>query len=221
MPALVASRILLAAGLAGTLVLAGPRRAHAQQDEGPFTVSVDPEDGSLEVSPRNLFRESGLVRALHSGLPLRIRIEAELWKSGFIDSPRGKGEWRATVLYDPLERSYRVATGVAGYAEITADSLPDVTSALRAAFSLPLRPLEEGRYYYLGEAQVETLSLSDLDELQRWLRGDLATASREDERAGSAVGRGMHRILVRMLGIPARTFRLRTEPFEFEARDPS
>jgi len=182
---------------------------------------VDQEDGSLEITIGDLFQDPGLVRALHAGLPLRIQLRAELWKDGFFDSQRGSGEWRASVLFDPLEGQYRVATGVAGAAELSADSLHAVVEALQAGFSLPLSPTERGKYYYLGQVEMETLSLTDLGELQRWLRGDLAPAVRGERSPGTAVGRGVHRMVVRMLGIPARRYRMRTEAFEFEVRDPS
>ncbi|GMV06052.1 MAG: hypothetical protein AMXMBFR53_23280 [Gemmatimonadota bacterium] len=186
-----------------------------------MVLSSDPEDGSLEMAIGDLFEDAGLVRAVHAGLPLRLLLRAELWKDGFFDSQRGSGEWRASVVFDPLEQRYRVATGAAGVTELTADSLPAVVEALQAAFVLPLRPLEEGRYYYLGQLEMETLSLTDLDELQRWLRGDLASAVRGERSTGSAVGRGVHRLVVRMLGIPTRRYRLRTETFTFEPRNPS
>lgn len=166
----------------------------------------------------SLFEEPGLSRALHSGLPLRIRVLAELWKHGFFDSEKGRSEWRATVLYDPLEQRYRVATADA--VELTADSIAGVRDALERAFMVPLRPREEGRYYYLGEVQVETLSLTDLEELQRWLRGDLAPAVKGDQPMETAVGRGVRRAIVRMLGLPARRFKLRTESFEIGPVDP-
>lgn len=200
--------------------MASPGEA-AAQDGPPVVLSADPEDGSLDMAIGDLFEDVGLVRALHAGLPLRMLLKAELWKDGFFDSQRGSGEWRASVLFDPLEQRYRVATGVAGSAELTADSLPAVVEALQAAFVLPLRPMEEGRYYYLGQMEMETLSLTDLDELQRWLRGDLASAVRGERSTGSAVGRGVHRMVVRMLGIPTRRYRLRTETFSFDPRDPS
>ncbi len=144
---------------------------------------------------------------------------AELWKDGFFDSQKGRAEWRATVLYDPLEQRYSVATA-AGAIELSVDSIAAVRDALQRAFSLPLRPREEGRYYYLGEVQVETLSLTDLEELQRWLHGDLAPAVKGDQSMESAVGRGMRRMLVRMLGLPARRFKVRTPTFEVGPIDP-
>jgi len=191
------------------------------QDSAPLYLSVAPETGELRIRVGDLLTEGGLTQALHSGLPVRIRIVAELWKDGFFDSQKGQGEWRASVLYDPLESRYRVATGPEGAAELTLDSLPEVHDALRAGFHLPLRPQEGGRFYYLGQVEVETLSLSDLEELQRWLRGDLAPAVAGDEAVQTAVGRGVRRALVRILGLPARRFRVRSGSFEIRPRGPS
>lgn len=191
------------------------------QDDEPLYLGVTPESGELQIRIGDLFDEPGLTRALHSGLPLRIRIVAALWRDGFFDSEKGRAEWRASVLYDPLERRYRVGAGSRGDVELVVDSLPAVRAALREAFSLPLHPQEPGRYYYLGQVEVETLSLSDLEELQRWLQGDLAPAVAGERGVESAVGRGVRRVLVRMLGLPARRFRVRSPSFEIEERGPS
>ncbi len=207
--------------LAVSLVLLLCSAPVAAQSPEPLYLSVTAETGELQIVIGDLFDEPGLTSALHSGLPLRIRIVAGLWKDGFFDSEKGRGEWRASVLFDPLEQRYRLATGTADALELALDSLPAVRRALREAFSLPLRPPEPGRYYYLGQVEVETLSLSDLEELQRWLRGDLAPAVAGQERMENAVGRGVRRALVRMLGLPARRFRVRSPTFEVGPGGPS
>jgi hypothetical protein len=93
-----------------------------------------------------------------------------------------------------------------------------VEAALQDRFELPLAPEEAGRFYYLGEVRVETLSLSDLEELQTWLRGDLAPAVSGEGRVEDAVGSGVRRMLVRMLGLPARRLRVRSPAFEIPER---
>lgn len=90
--------------------------------------------------------------------------------------------------------------------------------ALRAelprALEPPLEPVEEGRYYYLARLSVETLSLSDLEELRRWLRGDLAPAISGDGDVGGAAERGLRRTVIRLLGMPTRRFDARTPTFD-------
>lgn len=200
-----------------SLVIALPLAA---QDDAPLYLAARPQDGSLEIRIGDLFQDQGLVQALHSGLPVRIQIVVVLWKDGFFDSEKGRAEWRASVFFDPLEQRYHVATRGEGPTEMAVDSLDAVAAALQAGFDVPLRPREEGKYYYLGEVQLETLSLSDLGELQRWLRGDLATAVRGEEAVGTAVGRGVQRMVVRMLGIPRKRFKVRTESFRVESLPP-
>ncbi len=204
---------------AALLALAVLPRPVRGQDPAPLSLAVAPSTGKLSISIGNLLEEGGLTHALHSGLPLRIEIVTELWKDGFFDSQKGRADWRASVVYDPLEQRYRVTTGVGGTTEVSVDSLGAVRAVLQEAFSVPLEPRENGRFYYLGQVVVETLSLSDLEELQRWLRGDLAPAVAGEDKVGNAVGRGVRRMLVRMLGLPARRFQVRTKTFEIRNHD--
>lgn len=198
------------------LLSAWARPLSAQNgDDTPLRLSVSPDDGHLRIRIGNLFEDPSLTDALHSGLPLRIRIVAELWKDGFFDSQKGRGEWRASVIYDPLEQRYRVATGSSQ--EVPVDSVEGLAGALQARFSLPLKPPGKGRYYYLAQVEVETLSMTDLEELQRWLKGDLASAVSGNEKVETAVGRGVRRMLVRMLGLPTKRFRVKSHTFDVDA----
>jgi hypothetical protein len=191
-----------------------------QAEPRPVTLSVDPSDGALRVGLGTLLLQGGLTQALQSGLPLRIRVVAELWKDRFFDGQEGRSEWRATLVYDPLERRYRFgAASQDGEVEAGEQAVEDLAEAqlqLEALFSLPLRPSSQGTFYYTTEIEIETLSLSDLDELQRWLRGDLAPAVGREGDVEGAVGRGLRRLMVRMLSLPTRRVRLRTDPFRFD-----
>jgi hypothetical protein len=200
--------VLLAALAAGL----GPLRAAAQEEEAPVALAVTPGTGDLEVHLGDLLADGGLRRAIHQGLPLRMGVRAVLWQDGFFDSQRGEAEWRASIVYDPVGRSYQV--GVQGGAPAAAASLAEAARFLQEEFRLPLRPGRSGRYYYEVVVEMETLSLSDLEELQRWLRGDLAPAVTGDEDVEGAVGRGVRRLFVRALGLPTRRLRLRTTTFE-------
>lgn len=200
------------------LALAGGwhRPAAAQEDEegDPVLLEVDPATGALRVRLGPVLNDGGLRRALQSGLPLRVHLDVELWKDRFFDSQEGRAEWRATVVYEPLGETYRVETSADSAVRVVA-SLDDAGRVLRRRFELPLRPPDEGKYYYQGVLEVETLSLSDLEELQRWLRGDLGPAVSGRDPVENAVEKGMRRLVVRMLGLPARRYRIRTEVFRF------
>ena len=152
------------------------------------------------------------------GFPLRVRVDVELWRDGFFDSEVGSEEWRASILYDPVSLDYDVQIADGGPNEF--DTLEDARTHLQSAFALDLRPDRPGRYYYLAVVELETLSLSDLDELRRWLDGDLRPAVGGDTGVDGAVTQGVRRLFVRALGLPTQRVRLRTEAFTFEGSPP-
>jgi hypothetical protein len=183
------------------------------QEGPPARLHLQPETGVARLELGELMSDSRVLEAVHSGLPLRIRIRVQLWKDGFFDSQEGQHQWRASVIFDPLTRRYRVqALGPPG-GEVMVNTLEEAQAMFRQSLEVPLRPRGSGRYYYLADVEVETLSLSDLEELQRWLQGDLAPAVTGDEGVGSALARGVRRVLVRMLGLPAKRFQVKSPTF--------
>jgi hypothetical protein len=195
------------------LLLSAAASLPAQQDRPPLELGAAPGTGRLTVTLGDVLQDASLRNALLSGLPLRIRVVAELWRDGLFDSERGRGEWRATVVHDPLGLSYRVESS-SDPVERVVPSLEEVTRLLAEGLDFALEPEGPGRYYYLGRVEIETLSLSDLEELGRWLRGDLAPAVAGEEDVEGAVAKGVRRLVVRVLGLPARRFRVRTPTFE-------
>jgi len=193
-------------------MLHAPPGASALQVD-PLGLQVQATDGGVRVTLAGALEDGGLQRALEAGLPLRIRLVAELWRDRFFDSQEGRYEWRATVRFDPLGGVYRV--DLAEDVVLQAGSLAEVAAGLEAALRVPLRPMQPGTYYYLARLELETLALSDLEELQRWLRGELAPSIGEAE-VGSALGRGLRRIFVRVLGVPVRRLQARTPRFNWE-----
>ncbi len=184
------------------------------QEQAPLTFSVDPQTGAPGLEVGNLLADPQLLEAVHSGLPLRIRILTQLWRDGFFDDEEGRHEWRASLVFDPMTRRYRVQAGGGSGREGEVNTLADAERILQESLFVPLRPLRPGRYYYIAQVELETLSLSDLEELQRWLRGELGPVVSGEKDVGGALGRGLRRLLVRMLNLPARRFQARSPAFE-------
>ena len=189
----------------------------AGQDEATSYISVDPTTGRARVELGRLMDDRSLADAIHQGLPLRINVDAELWHDRLFDSEDGRAEWKASVVYDPVTLLYDVE--VVGENPVSFPALAEVRAHLQASFVLDLRPRQPGRYYYLAVVEMETLSLSDLEELRRWLRGDLAGSGGAANETDGAVGRGVRRLFVRALGLPTRRVRLRTPAFTFQGND--
>ena len=163
------------------------------------------------VRVERALEDAGLRSALESGLPLRFLLRVELWERRLFDRLVGVQELAVAVVQDPLENDYLVELRDN---QLRAASLAEADAALTGLMRAELRPPAAGRrYYYLGTLQVETLSLSDLDELRRWLRGDVAPAIGGRRSPERAVSSGMSRLLVRVLGLPARSYEARSETF--------
>ncbi len=206
-----------AAALSLVLLLLSFRAvALGAQEQEPLRFVIVPETGETVVEIGNLFSDASLVEAVETGLPLRIRLGIQLWKDGFFDNQKGQYEWRASVVFDPLTRRYRVQTSERTGAEVEVNTLEEAQAALELTLNVPLRPQETGRYYYVASVELETLSLSDLEELQRWLQGQLAPAVSGEQDVEGAIASGVRRVLVRMLGLPAKRFQFTSPKFPVE-----
>ena len=62
------------------------------------------------------------------------------------------------------------------------------------------------RYYYFASLEVEMLSVSDIGEVERWLKGEATPAIEGQQNAGTALGRGFQTLFTRMLGGQVRTY---------------
>ncbi len=186
------------------------------QEWEPLRFDIVEETGEAMVEMGDLFSDPDLVQAVRSGLPLRIHLRIQLWKNGFFDNQKGQYDWRATILFDPLTRRYRVQTSEVTGAQVEVNTLEEAQATLQLTLNVPLRPEESGRYYYVAALKMETLSLSDLEELQRWLQGNLAPAATGEGDVEGALATGVRRVLVRMLGLPARTYTAHSDNFRVE-----
>jgi hypothetical protein len=181
----------------------------AAQSGSRFGVEVS-ADGTALVHAPGLAEDEGLRGALESGLPLRFRLRVELWRKALFDQLSGTEEVNVALVYDPLDRVYLLDDG---REESRHASFPAARTAVERALGLSLRPRRSGRYYYLATLQVETLSLSDLDELRRWLRGEVQPAVEGRRSPTRAVESGLRRMLVRVMGLPSRSYEDRSATF--------
>ena len=188
--------------LALSLVVASPASA---QRRPVLEVAPPPATGfGATVSATNLFADADIRDLIRSGFPASLHFRLELWRTGglFDDLERGM-EWEMIVAYDPSTQRYGVVRRQ-GRRIDDLGNFATLTSA-QAVIERPVRttliPEREGaRYYYVLALDIEALSVSDMDELERWLRG----ARRGT--AASAVGSGLRTLMLRMLGGEKRHF---------------
>lgn len=195
--------------LAATLSMVPPR---AVAQTAPLAVAVS--GGAPRVIVGQVLDDPALEDAVRSGLPLRMRFRVELWRDRFFDELTDHGAWSVILAFEPLDGRFLVARPD----DETVDEYPSYAAAraaLETAYAPPLRPGRAGRFYYLATLEIETLSLSDLEELGQWLRGELAPAVGGRRSVASAVGSGLRRLLIRVLDLPARRYHARSDHFVF------
>jgi hypothetical protein len=186
------------------LVLALPAPAALASDGPTMTASHIISDPNMQDLPRN-------------GFPAHLHYRVELWNSGgFIDDLRRGIEWDVIVRYDAFSARYRVARIISDRVESIGQyaKFADAVAEVERPFKVPIVPNKEsGRQYYAASLEVETMSMNDLDEVERWLRGEMKPAVRGKSNPGTAVGRGVGKVLTRLLGGERRNLKARSGTF--------
>jgi hypothetical protein len=201
-------------GLLLAALLASAGAVHAQRPE--FALDYLPQLAHrpvVRVGP--VLERSELEEAARAGVPIRLRVRVELWRDGWIDDLVASEALSAVIAFDPLAQHFLVRGRAPDAPVRTFASYAQARAAVEGDYPLQIRPLRAGRYYYLGTLDVETLSVSDLEELERWLQGELQPAVSGDESVGGALGAGAKRLAIRLLNLPARHLETRSGRFRY------
>ena len=183
---------------------------------------VLPDRDALSTQPPQV-RSSSMITdgsthdLLRNGFPARLHYTMERWSTGgWFDDVAAKAEWDVLVKYDALANVFQVFRVVSGRTTSLGSfaNIGDADAALGAPFPAPIRPPGKGRRGYYGVVlDIEALSLTELDEVERWLRGELKPAVRGKKNAGTAVGRGVRTVFVRLLGGERRRYEARSPTY--------
>ncbi len=194
-------------------------RAEAQK---PQVILVMPEQSALATEPpsirsASLITDGAMLDLVRNGFPAHLHYKLERWSTGgFFDDVTAEAEWDAVVRYDALAKVFQVyrvvgkkTTALGNFSDI-AGAEAAIDAPFPASISLPKRGKKA---YYNLVLDVETLSLTELDEVERWLRGELKPAVRGKKNPGTAVGRGVRTVMVRLLGGEKRRYETRSGTF--------
>jgi len=169
------------------------------------------------VTAKRLLGDAKTRELLLNGFATSMQFRLELWRvGGLFDNLDSVVTWEVLARYDAYSRTYQLvrrgsrATEVpAGYPTIEA-----AEAALEAPMPWVLPPQRPGAsYYYNVVVDIKTLDVTDLDELLRWLRGDLQPAVRGRRAPVSALRRGIGTLLSRLLGGENRHYEARSVTF--------
>lgn len=204
-PASLALAVTLGAQRAPRLDVTAPS-AQTATEEGPV------------ISSSGLLNDQSMRDLLANGFPARLHYRVERWVQGrWFDDLRAAAEWDVILKYDVLGKRYQLFRIVndkpASLGEF--DRLEDAAAVAEAPYRVTIDLPKRGeRTYYNLLLDVETLSLTDLDEVQRWLKGELQPAVRGQKSAGTAVTRGLRTLVVRLLGGEKRHYEARSGNFK-------
>lgn len=177
-------------------------------------VQVSVEDGTVYVDGRATGLFAGdLDEALRSGLPARVSVELALYerRAGLFDREVRRASWSVSVVFDLLDEIYSVLDGSGEPLMETAD-LAEVEEFVSGFDLWPLcavGDLDPGRGHTLDvEFTVQPLSIDEVRDLERWLRGNVREGGRLRDVPGQLVG-----ILRNRLGLGGRAGRGHSEEF--------
>lgn len=186
------------------LLVIGAGRPAGAQSSPQIDIRVAPTAYPPLVAIRGVLTDKPFDELLRSGFPARLHVRAELWTIGrWFDDVVSRAEWDVVVRYDAIDRTYEVARFVNGKLTPLGSYLrfADARAASELPFSPTLDVPPRGRKSYVAvQAELRTLGVSDLDELERWLRGEASPAVRGQRSPGTALTRGVRSLASRLLG---------------------
>jgi hypothetical protein len=184
------------------------------------TLTVTLQSNTPRVRSTGLLSDGKFVGLMRSGFPLRLHYRLELWKvrASWFDQFVREVTWDAVARNDPLADDFvliRQGGNVSRY------STPEeLSAALDIPYTVTLRPSSTsgGRYYFLARLEVTTLNDTDLQELSRWLSGDVGPVVSGEGSFGEALARGAQRVLVRLAGLPRQRLEARSPTIRIDGR---
>jgi hypothetical protein len=215
----VVARAMLRYSLAASIVVSIASPVHAQKVSLEVGLPAQPTlaEEPPSVSSAGLLADDAMRDLLANGFPARLHYRLERWASGrWFDDLKAAFEWDVILKYDVLGKKYQVVRVVNKKAESLGEyaAVADAEGAAEAPYKVAIGLPKKGeRGYYNLLLDVETLSLTDLDEVQRWLRGELKPAVSGKKNPGTALGRGVRTLVVRLLGGEKRHYEARTGTF--------
>ncbi len=180
--------------------------------QGP-SLTVALQSDIPRVQAAGLLADGKFVSLMRSGFPLRLHYRLELWRmrSGWFDQFVSEASWDVVARHDPIADDFMlIRTDGSVTRHASADSL---ARALGIPYRVTLAPKGSGRFYFLCRLSVTTLNDTDLEELTRWLKGEVGPAVSGEGNIARALAHGAQRILVRIAGLPRLTLEARSETF--------
>lgn len=155
---------------------------------------------------------------LNGGWPIAIRARMDLWRRGTFGIFDREADylWDVIIDYSPASKVYHLRRVINNAVENLgeASSVEAAEQILRRPFSPPLSPRRRGsQYFYEFKVEISTLSMSDLEAWQRWVKGEAQPAIRGRKNPVGVFQRGIGALLSRVLGGDTQSYERRSDVF--------
>jgi hypothetical protein len=186
-----------------------------------FDIAIAPASALTEgpsITSDGVLNAATTREHLRNGFPARVRYRLELWRRGGIfDAIEDRTEWNVLVSFEPATQVYnmirhssddQVRENFGGFQSVTS-----AEAQLGRPFKPPLHPRRSGRYYYHLIVDVQTVTGSDLEEVQQWLRGPTSPGKTNPL---ATLRSGLSALFSRVIGGAAKTYEKTSGVFTVE-----
>jgi hypothetical protein len=195
------------------LLLGGRGTLHAQR-EPTLEVRLPATDLLARAGPlviaTNMLSSPRTREPLRAGFTARFHFVVTLWSEGrFGNSIERRAEFYDSVSYSAMEKKYQVVQIVNDrpLALGRFDRVEDAEGAIARPTRAPIAAFRSQRkFYYRVTLDVDILGASDLDEVNRWRKGELEPAIHGERDPGTALTRSIRMLASRVLGGESRQF---------------
>ena len=218
----LAAMPLVACGIAAA-ALAAARVPPAAAEDGEPRPRLEIRLEQMEAGSGYLWMDFSLLNALEGttrkdlrhGRPLTFVYTVEVWRerSHWFDALISSRVLEVRLRYDPWQEIFAVAglgseiqehltleeadAGVSRHLHVRGPKLSDVGA--------------DARFYVVIRADIRTLTLHDLGEVEGWLRGEVKADA--DRESGLSIPRSFMRMLLGVSGLGDRSALYRSDPF--------
>jgi hypothetical protein len=210
------SLLFLIGGLAAPVMAQRDPRVDALEVRIPGSV-LDERDRP-EVVTHGVLDGTKIRDLMAAAFPAQLHFRLELWKKNpWVDEFKGFTEWDVLVSFDPTTKRYAVRRRHGTQTEEFPSfaSIAEAIAFVERPYRVPqiARGVRGEQYYYLAHLDVMALQNSDLEAVQRWLKGDLQPAIRGKRNPFAAVREGLGTMLSRVIGGDRRRYEDRSAIF--------
>jgi|GEM_PF-4199085 len=196
-----------------------------------YTVSnaVDLKFSSIEfngeeIAAKLLVSDSlpaDLIGYIKKGVPISFEYKMELWesRSGWLDKHVENNGVTYKLRYDTWEKEYTILTEQSDMIiENHLEKDREATDLVKSSGLLKMKLKDTtGQFYLTGEITIKTMSLSNLMEVESWLKGEISGARKPDIRdAPDKFGEFLFNTALKISGLKNISEEIRTPFFKIE-----